>query len=139
MTDLALITSPLSKVTWWMSCSDDSETAFEASMMQAPNFCAWRAAPRGEFLPRQPGREAEVVLDARRHPRLTAEGGVLGQGGRHPLGRAVDRRRQAGGPTADHQEIADFGGAVVAGTGESQRGEQSPAVGISQERTVRGR
>jgi hypothetical protein len=46
-----------------------------------------------EIIARQPGRESEVVLDARRGAGLTTAGNALDEQRAKPLGRAIDCRR----------------------------------------------
>ena len=62
--------------------------------------------PLGQLGARDARREAEVVLDARRGPRLAARRDPVEDDGGEPLRGAVDGRRQPGRPRADDQEVA---------------------------------
>ena len=54
------------------------------------------------------GREAEIVLDARRRPGLAAGGERVQRERVESLRRAVHRRREAGGAGADDDQVADL-------------------------------
>ena len=72
-----------------------------------PSRLVDRAA--GEVGAGQAAREAEVVLDPARHPRLAAGRLALDEDGLQALGRAVDRRGQSGGAAADDHEVVVLG------------------------------
>ena len=80
----------------------------------------------GEVGPGEPGREAEVVLDAAGLARLSAGRLALDEHRLEPLRRAVDGGRQAGGPAADDDEVV-----VVGGRRAGRRRGARPARGSS--------
>ena len=61
-----------------------------------------------ELVARDAAREAEIVLDPRGRPGLTAGRLALDHDGAQSLGRAVDRRREAGRPAADDDGVVLF-------------------------------
>ena len=65
-----------------------------------------RQGAPGQRLAGDPGREAEVVLDARALARLSARRGGLEDQHVQPLRRGVDRCGQPGGPGADDHHVA---------------------------------
>ena len=82
---------------------DALDRARDEDLRAEPARLLQRAA--GELVARHAGGEAEVVLDPRRGPGLTARSLPFHDHGVEPLGRPVDRRSQAGGPGADDHRV----------------------------------
>ena len=98
--------------------SSRSEAAAHGLVRWAPNFSACTSGPLGEVAAGDPGREAEVVLDARAGPGLAPDGDHLDDQGSQSLGGAIDRRRQTGRPTTDDDEVETAVGKAVDGQPE---------------------
>ncbi len=64
--------------------------------------------PIGQLRTRQSAREAQVVLDPRTLPRLTAGRGPFHQHRAQALGGAVDGRAESGGTAADDDQIVEI-------------------------------
>lgn len=62
--------------------------------------------PPGQRRARDAGREARVVLDLRRGPRLSARCDLLDHDGGEALGSGIDRGREPGRPAPDHGQEA---------------------------------
>src|SRR5262249_42247863 len=70
-------------------------------------------SPLGEVAAGDPGREAEVVLDARATRGLAPNGDHLDDQGVQSLRGAIDRRCQTGWPRADDEEVETALGKAV--------------------------
>ena len=78
-------------------------------------------SPLGEVAAGDPGREAEVVLDARAARCLAPNGDHLEDQGAQSLRGAIDRRRQTGWPCTDDDEVETALGKAVDGQPEVLR------------------
>ncbi len=61
----------------------------------------------GERMPRNPGREAEIILDPVRLAGLATHRHFVEHDHREPLGRGIDRGGEPGGPRADDRDVID--------------------------------
>src|SRR2546429_2141853 len=77
--------------------------------------------PLGEVAAGDPGREAEVVLDARASRCLTPDGDHLDDQGSQSLRGSIDRCRQPGWPRTDDDEVETALGKAVDGQTEVLR------------------
>lgn len=75
--------------------------------------------PAGEFLPGDPHREAEVVLDLGTCPRLSAGGFALEYHRAKPLRGGVHRRREARRAGPDDRHVVHHAGVEVFGNPEA--------------------
>ena len=82
---------------------DALDRARDEDLRAEPACLLQRSA--GQLVARHAGGEAEVVLDPRRGPGLTARGLPFHHHGVEPLGGAVDRCSQTGGSGADDHRV----------------------------------
>ena len=91
------------------------------------------AGALGELHARDPGWEAEVVLDPRRGPRLAAGGHRVDRHRLESLGGAVDGGRESGGPRSHHQQVARRFQTRAQDRGDTQTVGQLCVRGVSQQ------
>ncbi len=99
----ARMTSPPSRWTWRVAGSIALDRARDQDLRAEAARLLQRAAR--QLVARHAGGEAEVVLDPRRGPSLTAGRLALDDDGAKALRGAVDRGGQAGGPGADDHRV----------------------------------
>src|SRR5262245_38524184 len=110
----------------------------------APNLSAWLKPPRRQLHAVDPGREAEIVLDARRRAGLAAKGARVEYHHRQPLRGRVHGRGAARRPCTDHGHVIELVEVEVREDAETGRGlafiraPQHLAVGTEHHRKLVG-
>src|SRR5207248_6134556 len=98
----------------------DARDRLRREDLHAEAPCLRHRAPR-QVAAGEPGREAEVVLDARAGPRLPAGRFTLDEHGVESFGGAVDRGGEPSRPATDDDEVVEW--PLGTGAPANRRGE----------------
>ena len=102
---------------------DAGDRARDQDLRPEPPRLLQRAA--GQLVAGDAAGKAEIVLDPRRRPGLSAGRLALDDDRAQPFGCAVDRRRKAGRPAADDRDVV-FGGAWRGSAGRGDWRDRAP-------------